>query len=108
MLIPSGGTWFDRECVEVVRPPAVDIYGDSGAEVSFPQDDCLVYPTAFVKDPVILGRTPSDAVMTVLGPHGWDIRDSDEMVVRGVRYRVTGSPFDWGPGTEVHLASRKG
>lgn len=56
----------------------------------------------------MLGRTPVDAVLTVLGPHGWDVRGTDDVVVRGVRYSVTGMPFDWGPGVEVHLKTRAG
>ena len=96
-----------RESVTLIRPAGVGIYGDPGAETSTTQDGCTVYPTGS-SDPLTLGRTPTDSAMTVLGPPGWDVRTSDEMVVRGIRYRVVGLPFDWGPGVEVHLATRKG
>lgn len=96
-----------RESVTLIRPAAVDIHGDPGAETTTVQAGCTVYPTGS-GDPLLIGRAPTDAAMTVLGPPGWDVLTSDEMAVRGVRYRVVGLPFDWGPGVEVHLATRKG
>lgn len=98
-----------RETVTVHRPPVVDQYGDptATAEASATQDGCTVYPSG-TSDPLLLGRTAMDSGLIVLGPAGWDVLHTDEMTVRGIRYKVTGLPFDWGPGVEVHLATRKG
>lgn len=49
-------------------------------------------------EPVEVGRAPVVTAPTLYFRDSWpDIRDTDQVTVRGVRYRVDGAPADWRP-----------
>ncbi len=86
----------ERETVTVIRPPALDAFGDpaAGDDAEFDVSGCLFAPGS--SNEMGVGTQQVDTDATVYGPPGMDVRPTDRIRIRGDVYSVVGDPQDWG------------
>lgn len=86
----------DTETVQVIRPPGRDRFGDPlpDAETEFDLPGCLFAPGPSRE--LGFGTNQVDTDGTVYAPPGSDVRETDQMRVRGRIFNVVGQPQVWG------------
>lgn len=87
---------FNTETVTVIRPPALDQFGDPVPGTSTEQlvGGCLFAPGSSDEGDVGTNQVVTDGA--VYGPAGLDVQHSDRIRIRGDLYEVVGKPQRWG------------
>lgn len=104
-------SWIQRETVTRNRPTtSTDGHGntvtDWGNTIDLPIAGCLFAPGA--GEEIGIGRDAVLTVGTVYAPPAVDVKASDAVTVRGVRYQVVGQPQQWPAGTVIVLENWTG